>query len=410
MNIRNILKAAWFTPGLNGRMGLNLLLEGPPGSGKTSELRQEADALGFFAFAEMGRRQYEAIIASIRAPQDFAGLPIPTKDGSVEMRAFGWATRVAAQPRGVVLLDELNTAPPAVQPAILRVVLEGVVGDLELPAGVRFVAAMNKTADAAGGWDLAPPLANRFGHIRWEAPSVDAWSDWLLGGDHWFLGGSGSAKTQRQPAFDAAAEEARVMRAFPEPFARASGLVAGFLRARRELLHKQPPEGHPDASKAWPSPRTWEMAVHALAGAEVHGLPAADTDELVAAFVGTGPAGELIEYARKAELPNPADVLDGTVKFTPDARLDRTAAVLMGCAALVTPIDAAKRQKRAAALWKLLDEVGEKSADLTVAPVRAVAKAAQGQPKEHDLTRLAEAADVILRLEPMLKAAGMMRK
>ena len=58
--------------------------------------------------------------------------------------------------------DEISTAPPAVQAALLRVVLERTVGDLRLPDAVSLVAAANTPEQAAGGWELSPPLANRF--------------------------------------------------------------------------------------------------------------------------------------------------------------------------------------------------------------------------------------------------------
>src|SRR5205823_11964182 len=81
--------------------------------------------------------------------------------------------RPAPQTYTLSLHDALpiSTAPPAVQAAMLRIVLERVVGDLELPPGVRVVAAANPPEQAADGWDLAPPLANRLVHLDWP---VDA--------------------------------------------------------------------------------------------------------------------------------------------------------------------------------------------------------------------------------------------
>jgi hypothetical protein len=55
-----------------------------------------------------------------------------------------------------------------VQAALLRVVLERTVGDLSLPADVAVVAAANPPEQAADGWDLSAPLANRLCHLRWE--------------------------------------------------------------------------------------------------------------------------------------------------------------------------------------------------------------------------------------------------
>jgi len=46
-------------------------------------------------------------------------------------------------------------------------VLERVVGDVTLPEDVSVIAAANPPEQAAGGWDLSAPLANRFCHLEW---------------------------------------------------------------------------------------------------------------------------------------------------------------------------------------------------------------------------------------------------
>jgi MoxR-like ATPase len=68
-----------------------------------------------------------------------------------------WARRLTDAGHGLLFLDELTTAPPAVQAAMLRVVLERAVGDVELPASVRIVAAANPAEQAADGWELTAP-------------------------------------------------------------------------------------------------------------------------------------------------------------------------------------------------------------------------------------------------------------
>jgi hypothetical protein len=51
----------------------------------------------------------------------------------------------------------------------LRAVVDKAFGDLELdPTRVTLVAAANPSAYAAGGWDLAAPLANRFMHYTFD--------------------------------------------------------------------------------------------------------------------------------------------------------------------------------------------------------------------------------------------------
>ncbi|NEA88457.1 AAA family ATPase, partial [Streptomyces sp. SID14436] len=110
------------------------------------------------------------VIASVHEPSDFSGLPVPGDDPAVQgvpMAPPDWAVRLVREGRGLLFLDELSTAPPAVQAALLRLVLERRVGALRLPPGVRIVAAANPRASAADGWELSAPLANRFVHLPW---------------------------------------------------------------------------------------------------------------------------------------------------------------------------------------------------------------------------------------------------
>ncbi|MGB8879291.1 MAG: MoxR family ATPase, partial [Solirubrobacteraceae bacterium] len=137
--------------------GVPVLLWGSPGTGKTSAVLALGEALEW---------PVETVIGSIREPSDFAGLPVVI-DGSVRLSPPAWATRLSASGVGLLFLDELTTAPPAVQAAMLRVVLERVVGDARLPPGVRVVAAANPPDEAADGWELAAPLANRLVHLDW---------------------------------------------------------------------------------------------------------------------------------------------------------------------------------------------------------------------------------------------------
>jgi hypothetical protein len=109
---------------------------------------------------------------SLREPADFGGLPIVDPDGGPSSGACLVPRITFAPPRfaveaaadgGVIFLDELTTAPPAVQAALLRAVVDRAFSDLELdPSRVAIVAAANPSSDAAGAgtWCRRSPSAS----------------------------------------------------------------------------------------------------------------------------------------------------------------------------------------------------------------------------------------------------------
>lgn len=396
MDVKALIHAALFTPGRSDRWGLPLLFEAQPGTGKSSIIGDCTLSVGLML---------EMLSPGMRGEGAFGVIPVPEKVSAPKGKGdapsmFGGEKSVITYPapewvgrlgqRGVVFLDEINTAPPALQPPLLGLVLDGIIGATRLPPGVRRLAAMNAVEDAAGGWDLPPALANRFGHIRWEAPSVDRWTDWLL---------SDVDDVQGANPTDPEKEEGRVLKAWSLPWSRARGTIAGFIRRRPELLHKQPNLGDPQLSKGWPSRRSWENATRAMASAEVHGLSDVDGEEFIAAFIGVAAAAELAAYVREADLPDPEELLDGKVKWTPnERRLDLTMAVLGSCAALVQNKDAPRRKERSAVLWTLLAGIIKDAPDVVVPAARVLCKAG--------LSTVTEARPVLAKVQPILKGAG----
>jgi DNA polymerase III delta prime subunit len=361
MDKKQIIHAALFTPISRGRWGLPLLFSGPPGVAKT----QTAQAVGQSAGLAV-----EVLSPGERGEGAFGVIPVPVEVGGRTVLTNPipeWSLKM--KERGLIIIDEISSAPPALQPPLLGLIQERMIGGNYLPAGVRVLATANPTAMAAGGWDLAMPVANRLGHIEWEAPTAAEWSEWLLGEVDTKIGDD-------KAPLDAAAEEARVLAAWPAPWAKARGLVAGFVKRRIDLLLKVPEVNSPEASKAWPSPRSWENACRALASAMVHGLKAAERDALVSAFIGTGAATEFLAYCAKTDLPDPADILDGKAKFKHDpTRLDISDAVLSSCTALIAGDKGAIQKSRASRFWVLLETMMDDAADLVEAPARALARA-----------------------------------
>jgi len=75
--------------------GVPVLLWGAPGVGKTATIKSIASALGL---------PCEPVIASVREPADFAGLPVIREDGVV-MEAPAWAKRLARAGRGLLSIS-----------------------------------------------------------------------------------------------------------------------------------------------------------------------------------------------------------------------------------------------------------------------------------------------------------------
>ena len=236
-----------------------VLLWGAPGTGKTSAIRAMAQTMGL---------PCETVIASIREPSDFAGLPIVVGDG-VRFAPPAWARRLAEAGHGLLFLDELSTAPPAVQAALLRVVLERVVGDLTLPDAVAVVAAANPPEQAADGWDLSAPLANRLCHLAWQTDPRSV-ADGLAGG--W--------APPVVPVLPDGWQAEEIL---------SRGLVAAFLHVRPALACA-PPSDAASAGRGWPSPRTWEMAARLMAAAGASGTGDEARSALIRGAVGDGPA------------------------------------------------------------------------------------------------------------------------
>lgn len=324
---------------------LPVLLWGEPGIGKTAALTRLAESLDL---------PLTTVIASVHEPSDFSGLPIvgddPAEHG-VPMAPPDWAVRLVRAGKGLLFLDELSAAPPAVQAALLRLVLERRIGALRLPPGVRLVAAANPRSSAADGWELSPPLANRFVHLHWTHDH-----EVVVRG----LGGTWPRATL--PRLDP--------EKFTEAVVFARRAVCGLLAGRPNLVHRLP-TGETRRGGAWPSPRSWEMTLRLVAFATAAGSPREVLSLLVRGAVGDGPGFELLTSMDRMDLPDPEVLLaDPTAAELPERGDLRQAAL----DAVVAAVRRRPTQSRWDAAWALLVEAVETGpADLVVVPATTLA-------------------------------------
>lgn len=310
------LLVALATPSPQGYMGLPVLLWGAPGSGKSTFV------------ARLSRAQFPVVtlVASIHDPTDFWGLPL-LSEGRMHFAPPAWA-QVFEQPgQGVLFLDELTTAPPAVQAALLRLVLERKMGSYQLPAGVRVVAAANPPDIAASGWELSLPLANRFVHLQWQLDGntyIRALEEGFAQVDQWQ---------------EIAPHEHAQRRQYW------SAVVANFLRRNPQMVYTQPAEGE----YAFASPRTWDYAVALMASCELLGIvpDRAKTSfaeaevflNLLQGCVGKGAATAFLQHLRQLRMPDPEAVLQGKQEVPANLREDELYTLFNSMASLLRRAD-----------------------------------------------------------------------
>ena len=190
---------------------ISAMIWGPPGIGKSSIVAQVAKE-SKLAFIDVRLSQL--------APTDLRGLPVavPPKQGE-DLGTSTWYPPefLPRNGRGILFLDELNMAPPAMQGVAQQLILDRQVGSYCVPDGWFIWAAGNRKEDRASVFEMPAPLANRFLHLS-------------VGTDF--------------DSFKAYALKRHVHEQ-----------VLAFLAFRPTLLHKLNTK-----EPSWPSPRSWEMA------------------------------------------------------------------------------------------------------------------------------------------------------
>jgi hypothetical protein len=242
-----------------------VFLWGPPGIGKSEVVSEITDELnGLMIDLRMAQME----------PTDIRGIPYFNKD----INKMDWAPPVdlpdeelASQyPIIVLFLDEMNSAPSAVQAAGYQLILNRRVGKYKLPDNVVIVAAGNRESDKGVTYRMPAPLANRFVHIEMR-PDFASWQNWAVN------------KNIHQD-------------------------VVGYLSFSKQDLYDFDSKS---SSKAFATPRSWCFVSDLLDDEDT------DTDtlyNLVAGAVGEGLAVKFMAHRKVAgRMPAPSDILSGKV-------------------------------------------------------------------------------------------------
>lgn len=345
-------------------------LEGEPGVGKTSFFNS--------CGVQFGLKVY-SIFGSCRSPEDIGGYPLPNKEGTaISLVPAGlWQKELMDLGKGLLVIDELTTCSGSMQAALMALIHEGRSGDIHFPKEVVRVAIYNPADQAAGGFDLAAPLANRLIHIPWSADA-----ETVIEG---FQNGWAEAALPKLPSN---------WEEFKRP---AASLIASFLRKFPQLVQDFPKE-ESKRSEAWPSPRSWwEFAIPSLAAVEATKLNDDILSILLCGSVGMGATETFLNWRRELDLPDPEELLGDWKKFEIADRHDKVFATLSAvvCAAVdkLTP-------DRWIAAWSILNKVA-------LAGHVALAASACRTLAKSRTSKMPNVTELIKPFKPLLEAAGL---
>lgn len=151
-----------------------LFLWGKPGIGKTSGVNQATNEMGI---------GYIKFDASMKDPTDIRGV-LFVIDGKARYLEPDELPNLARDGKvGVLFLDEILFAVPAVQNNLHSLVLERKIGNYKFPEDWTIIAASNRQEDRVQIYELSGPLSNRFCHINVKE-DYDEWSiGWAIQND-----------------------------------------------------------------------------------------------------------------------------------------------------------------------------------------------------------------------------------
>ncbi|MBR4597310.1 MAG: hypothetical protein IKO42_02805 [Opitutales bacterium] len=210
-------------------------------------------------------------------PQDLAGIPMPENGITIRHlpREIPVCTATHLPKRGLLLLDEVNQADPAVQKAMFSIILDHKIDNKPFLEGWRVMAAGNRLEDSSAVMELAGPLQNRFAHYAVGA-DYETFKAWAI-------------KNDIHPA-----------------------ITTYLANNATDLCRRQ----GDNEEYAFPTPRTWEQVSHKIRYWEKNKIKKTSDEKIrgIAALVGSAAAAKFVAHLEIANSFDVEDYLSGKVK------------------------------------------------------------------------------------------------
>ncbi len=178
------LEGVWLDPVVSKKIqvllesGLNILLDGPQGCGKTVVARAIASSLGMqFIFFNCGAVvEATDFLATVQVRASSTGAPVTDFIETDFLRALKQAAQDPAQ-RFLVFFDELNRCPESARNALMpaldasRKIFDPITNSfLPIPDNVQFVAATNRGSEFSATFGIDAAQLDRFAPIQMSYP------------------------------------------------------------------------------------------------------------------------------------------------------------------------------------------------------------------------------------------------
>ena len=309
----------------------NLFIRGAPGIGKSEVVRQVASEINQIMMNKLPRDQWFKdkkgndccfelieIRLALYDPSDISGIPSFVQDEyGVTRSKFSLPMEFPTNPKwkGIIFLDEMDQAQPAVLNACYKMIQEKMINDWHFPEETTFIAAGNGNFCEGYQNEIPMALKNRFTNVVVEG-NLDKWIVWALKND---------------------IEQS----------------VISFLKS-------QHPEYYIDidamnrGEDSFATPRGWEMVSKILKSKASDDIKKIHINGRIGFTVGTA---FWSYYKKKRNLPNFQDILDGIIDIN-DNSLDIFYSSIIGCiATIIRETDNESRKSYISNLSKSLNKL-----------------------------------------------------